>query len=326
MLMSSRSPIAGIAVVLTAASLFGANGPLSRLAYEAGIEPLGFVAWRALVGLAAALAFVGWRVSRGHRRIVRLRDLDGRARLSLAIVSVTAFTLNMAMFTSFSRITVGLALLGFYTYPVMVAVVDVILGHERLDRPRIVALVIAVGGMMAVLIGQLDPTAGIRFDVVGFGFALAAASSQAVFVVLSRNGYRAVPADQAIAVVMAVAVVLCGAMAIATGAVGALTFPIHKPALLPILVFSGLFAAAIPSILFLTGIRILGGMRAGILMLFEPVVGVALAGWLLSERLAPIQVAGGLAILSAALILQRSASTEARILSAPAVEAQALGS
>jgi drug/metabolite transporter (DMT)-like permease len=66
-------------------------------------------------------------------------------------------------------------------------------------------------------------------------------------------------------------------------------------------------------------------MRAGILMLFEPVVGVALAAWLLAERLTPIQVAGGLAILAAAMILQRSASAEAQIVSAPAVEAEALG-
>jgi drug/metabolite transporter (DMT)-like permease len=318
-------PIAGVAVVVTAASLFGTLGPHSRFAYAAGMEPLGFVAWRAAIGFAATLAFVGWRVGRGHRRVARLRDLDRGARLSLAIVSVMAFTLNLAMFIAFGRITVALALLGFYTYPVLVAVANVVLGREHMDRPRIVALVLAVSGMIAVLAAQLDPAAGIRFDAIGFGLALGAACSQAVFVVLSRSGYRAVPADQAIAVVMAVTMVCCGALAIATGAGSALAFPIQQPAVLPLLTFTGLFAAAIPSILFLTGIRLVGGMRAGILMLFEPVVGVALAAWLLAERLTPIQVAGGLAILAAAMILQRSASAEAQIVSAPAVEAEALG-
>ena len=56
-------------------------------------------------------------------------------------------------------------------------------------------------------------------------------------------------------------------------------------------------------------------------MLFEPVVGVALAAILLDERLAPIQVAGGLAILGAALILQRSAAPGGRAVAAPAIEA-----
>ena len=59
-----------------------------------------------------------------------------------------------------------------------------------------------------------------------------------------------------------------------------------------LLVGIGLFAAALPSVLFLTGIRWIGGVRTGILMLFEPVVGVALAAALLAEGLQPLQVAG----------------------------------
>jgi drug/metabolite transporter (DMT)-like permease len=72
------------------------------------------------------------------------------------------------------------------------------------------------------------------------------------------------------------------------------------------MLFTGIFAAAIPSLGFLSGIRRIGGLRAGILMLFEPVVGVALAAWLLGETLVPIQVVGAIAILAAAVILQRS--------------------
>jgi hypothetical protein len=110
-------------------------------------------------------------------------------------------------------------------------------------------------------------------------------------------------------------------LALATGAGAALAFPVRDPSILPLLAFTGLFAAAIPSILFLTGIRRIGGTRAGILMLFEPVVGVALAAVLLDEHLSPIQVAGGLAVLGAALILQRAATPGGRTVAAPAIEA-----
>jgi drug/metabolite transporter (DMT)-like permease len=125
------------------------------------------------------------------------------------------------------------------------------------------------------------------------------------------------------AVVMGTTVVCSLAVALLTGAIGAVTYPLRDPSILPLLAFTGLFAAAIPSILFLTGIRLVGGTRAGILMLFEPVVGVALAAVLLNEALAPIQVLGGLAILSAAVILQRSASGDGRTIAAPAIEADA---
>src|SRR5436190_5693945 len=116
--------------------------------------------------------------------------------------------------------------------------------------------------------------------------------------------------------------VICGvAVALVTGAGAALTSPLRDPSILPLIAFSGLFAAAIPSILFLTGIRRIGGTRAGILMLFEPVVGVALAAMLLNEAIAPVQVLGGLAILAAALILQLGAAPAGRAVAAPAIEA-----
>jgi drug/metabolite transporter (DMT)-like permease len=66
-----------------------------------------------------------------------------------------------------------------------------------------------------------------------------------------------------------------------------------------------------PSVLFLAGLRAIGGTRAGILMLFEPLVGVTLAAILLGEALAPLQAVGGAAILVAALLVQRGSPGEA---------------
>jgi drug/metabolite transporter (DMT)-like permease len=108
--------------------------------------------------------------------------------------------------------------------------------------------------------------------------------------------------------VLAISVIGAASVAILGGQADALAFPIRQPAILPLLLFTGIFAAAIPSLGFLAGIRAIGGTRAGILMLFEPVVGVVLAAWLLGEALAPIQLAGALAILGAAVILQRGSS------------------
>lgn len=322
---AARRPVVGVLIVLIAASLFGTLGPLSRFAYDAGMEPLAFVGWRGGIGFLATTAFVWWRIAHGSRRLTRLRDLDGRARSSLAVAAVMGFTLNLSMFIAFDRITVALALIGFYTYPVLVAIGNVALGREPLDRPRVVALVLAVAGMLAVVASQLDPSSGIEFDLLGVALALGAACSQAVFVLISRTGYRTVPAEQAMAVVLAVTLVSSAALAIVTGATSTLVQPLRTPSVLPLLLFTGLFAAAIPSMLFLIGIRLVGGTTTGILMLFEPVVGVVLAAWLLSEGLAPIQVIGGFAILGAALILQRAAPATQRVVAAPAIEADMPG-
>ena len=294
--------------MLGAAALFGTLGPLSRFAYDAGMEPTAFVAWRGLIGLIGLGAYVAWRIRRGATRLVRLGDIPVRARTLLLLAAVMGFTLNLSMFIAFDRITVALALLGFYTYPAMVAAVNVVLGRERLDRTRALALGLAIVGMIAVVASQLDASGGIRFDAIGVGLALGAAVSQTVFVVISRDGYAEVPTEQAMTTVLLVTVVGSVALAVVTGAAASLVYPIGAPDVLPLLVVAGIFTAAIPSLGFLTGIRAIGGTRAGILMLFEPVVGVALAAWLLGESLVPIQLVGAAAILAAALVLQRSAT------------------
>jgi drug/metabolite transporter (DMT)-like permease len=310
------SPTAGMAVVLTGAALFGMLGPLARFAYDAGMEPAAFVAWRAGIGLVGLVLFAWWQVRRGATVLVRPWRLAPRVRATLLLAAVMGFTLNLSMFIAFDRITVALALLGFYTYPAMVAVANVALGRERLDTTRAMALALALAGMIAVVASQLDPTAGIRLDAIGIGLALGAALSQTVYVVISRDGYREVPAEQALIVVLAVTVIGASALAIIGGGQGSLAAPLADPSVLPLLAFTGIFAAAIPSVAFLAGIRAIGGTRAGILMLFEPVVGVALAAWLLAEPLVPLQLVGAAAILAAAVLLQRGARAEAQAASA----------
>jgi drug/metabolite transporter, DME family len=318
---TDRPPVSGFLIVVVAASLFGMLGPLSRYAYDAGMQPLPFVAWRAGIGFLASASFVAWRVTRGAEPLVRLGGLSTAERVTLLVASLLAFGLNLAMFISFDLVTIALALLGFYTYPVIVAAANVALGRETMDRTRLVALLLAVAGMVAVVASQLDPASGIKVDALGLGLALVAAGCQAAFVIISRNGYPSVPSSQAMALVMATTVVCATLIALVTGTGAALALPLSDPSVLPLLAFTGLFAAAIPSILFLTGIRRIGGTRAGILMLFEPVVGVALAAVLLGEALAPVQIAGGLAILAAAVLLQRSAVPGDKAVVAPAVEA-----
>jgi drug/metabolite transporter (DMT)-like permease len=104
---------------------------------------------------------------------------------------------------------------------------------------------------------------------------------------------------------------MAAAITVFSDGAAALAFPFVRLDVLLLLLYVGVFAAAVPSVLFLTGIRRIGGVRTGILMLFEPVVGVLLAAVILAEGLAPLQVVGGATILLAALIVQRSTARQA---------------
>jgi drug/metabolite transporter (DMT)-like permease len=270
------------------------------------MEPFAFVAWRAGVGAIGLYAVIA--VVRGPRAILAdLRSIDRRARGWLALAIVVGAALNLAAFLSFDTTTVALALLGFYTYPAMVAAGSVLLGRERLDAARLAALLLSLTGMAAVVLGGPAVEPAGRASLAGVGFALVAAACQTVFILTSR-GYARVPADQAMAAILAGSSLVALVVTLAVNGPGALALPLGSPSLLTLLALVGLFAAALPSVLFLTGIRWIGGVRTGILMLFEPVVGVALAAALLDEGLEPLQVLGGATVLFAALLVQRGTS------------------
>jgi drug/metabolite transporter, DME family len=300
-----RQLLLGSLIALGSATLFGTLGPISRFAYEAGLTPLAFTTWRALVGGLVLGLVVAWRARHG-RAFADLRRIPRREQVALATSAGAGLVLNLAIFTAFDRISVALALLGFYTYPALVAVATTVLQHEPLGRGKVIALGLASSGMALVLLGQLDlATGGIAFDSLGFALALLAAAAQVVNVLVSRRGFPSVPTEEATTTVLLSGALGYLAIALLVGQPEAAAGPLAVPAALPLVLTAGVLGAAVPSLGFLTSIRWIGGVRTGILMLFEPVVGVVLAALLLAEGLQPVQVIGGALVITAGVLLQR---------------------
>jgi drug/metabolite transporter (DMT)-like permease len=313
------SLLAGSLIVLAAASGFGLLGPIARFAYTEGFDPFSFVAWRAVLGLPVILVVVAWRMPRGVG-LVNPARLPRNDALGLLLVAVAGLCLNVVMFFAFGLASIALVLLAFYIYPAFVAMVAVALGHERLDAERLLALGLALGGMILVIAGGLDPAAGVTIHPLGIALALLGAGFQTVYVTVSRGRFASVPAEQATGWILLVTAIACAVLAIATG--GNMGAPFGGARPFALATIAGVLGAGIPSVLFLVGIRSIGGTRTGILMLFEPLVAVVLAAILLHEGLVPIQVAGGVAILTAAVLLQRGSRSGAVIeaLGVPVIE------
>jgi drug/metabolite transporter (DMT)-like permease len=305
--MRDRSLLVGSLTVVVAAAGFGLLGPLARFAYDTGLEPIPFVAWRAAFATLIVVTFAAWRI-RGGRAFVAPWRIATSERVALGVAVVCGFTLNLGMFLAFDRMSVAVALLAFYTYPAMVAAVEIALGREPLDAVRETALGLSLGGMVLVVAGGLTGGGEVRVDGIGVALALMAALSQTVFVTISRHGYASVPTEQAMAWIVSGMMVSYTLLALLGGGVAALSLPLADPTAFALVAVAGTISAGIPSLLFLSGIRSIGGTRAGVLMLFEPVVGVALAAVLLGETITPLQGLGGVAVLLAAVVLQRSAS------------------
>jgi len=315
--MRDRPLVLGSLVVILAASGFGILGPLSRYAYAAGHDPLTFVLWRAIFGCLVIVLVGAVLVARGQPLVNPLR-LPRDDAAGLLVVGLAGLGLNAAVFFAFQLTSVAVALLAFYTYPALVAVVAAALGHERLDGTRVAALVLALAGMVLVVAMAYYATVAAVRTPLGVVMGLLAAAGQTVFVTVSRSRFTAVPPVQAMGWIIAVTAAGCVVAAVVAGSPVGIV--VSHPDALVFAAIAGFIGAVIPSVLFLTGIRAIGGTRAGILMLFEPLVGVTLAALILREALSPVQLVGGAAILGAALLIQRSAAAN-EVLEPPAVAA-----
>jgi drug/metabolite transporter, DME family len=234
---------------------------------------------------------------------VRWRALPPSAVAAFLAAGCASVVLNLAIFSAFQKTSIALALLGFYTYPALVAGAAVLVGEERLTRLRAGALALALLGMAVVVLG--GATGGAAFDALGFGLALLAAAMQAVYVLLGRRGFRAIPSEEATFGVMGINAGAFLLLVLATGNGDVATLPFGDPAALPVLLWAGVAGAGVPALLFLLGIRSIGPTRTSIVALLEPAFGALLAAVLLGEALGPVQVAGGALVLVAAGLLQR---------------------
>jgi drug/metabolite transporter (DMT)-like permease len=299
-----RRRLGGTLAVAIAATLFGTLGPVSRGAYDAGLTPLTFALWRASLGTLGLLAILGVLTVRGRDRL-HWTALDRRTIAALAAAVSAGIVLNLAIFSAFRQTSIALALLGFYTYPALVAIGAVAMGEERLTRARVTALVLALVGMAVVVLGGSGSGSGPGFQLAGFGLALLAAAMEAVYVLLGRRGFPAVPTGEATLVVLGGTAAGFLLITLATGSLEVALIPFRSPDALPVVLWAGLAGAAVPTLLFLLGIRAIGPTRAAIIALVEPVAGTLLAAILLAELLGPMQVAGGALVLAAAALLQR---------------------
>lgn len=298
-----RSLLAGSGLALLAATSFSVNGPFAGVASDHGMTTFGLVIWRGIVAAAFLAALLALWAGRG--RPLHYRSMCRRSVGLLLAAGSAGALLNLTIFAAFERTTVALALITFYTYPAMLAVTGILVHGERPSAVRLASLVLAIAGMALVVLSQMDPAEGMRLDLVGLGLAFVAALCQVVYFTIGRSGFRDLPTDEATLGVFATALPIYVVTSGLAGELGpAISAPFADPTLLAIVLLLGTIGAAIPSALILTAIRRIGGTRTGIILMFEPVVSVAMAAVVLGQAILPVQVLGGALVLAGGVLLQ----------------------
>jgi drug/metabolite transporter (DMT)-like permease len=306
----------GSLLIVTGGTFAGVLGPLARLLYDAGMTPFAFVVWRGLVAGAILwlIVLVRRRTSRTYGIV--FGRLPRRERLALIAFVVTNILLNTSLFIAFDRVPIAIALLTFYSYPALLAVYGRVTGTESLTVAKVSALGIALLGLGLVVSAQFDPSSDLVLDPLGFAMALVASVTAAAWVGFGR-ACPSVPAEQAMGLALTSTVVVVGTSILIAGPLDSLLHPIGRPESLLLIAFTGLISGAGAAVLFTMGIRLISRVRAGVLGLVEPIVGVITAGIVLGELLTPIQLIGGALVLAAAVLIQRASDDPAPVTAVP---------
>jgi drug/metabolite transporter (DMT)-like permease len=286
-------PRSGTVLCIASAAAFGAMGVFGKLAYEQGATVGTLLAVRFL--LAAAL-FWALLATRGDARAVR--TLPRRDLAHALLLGACGYALQAGgYFAALERIDASLLALLLYTFPAMVAVAAIVLGRERADARRLVALALASGGLVLVLAG-----AGTgALEPLGVALGLGAAVVYTTYILASER------------ITSRVGPLLLSAL-VCTGAAGTLTLAgvvlgtLH-PGRLSAAGWGWLAAiAAVSTVtaiaLFFAGLRRVGPTTASILSTVEPLVTVGLAFLVFGETLSPVQLTGGALVLGAVVALQ----------------------
>ncbi len=290
--------------VMAAAGAMGTLGPVAALAYGEGLAPAGFSALRAGIGAS----ILGLLVISRRQPSARIGRLDRRQKAMLALAVGVNGLMNLLLFFAFGAMAVGLVMVFFYSYPVLVALLSAALGRERLTPTRLLAIGVACVGLALVLGGQLGP--GAHATAAGVALAVGAAICHALYLVAVRGGFDAVPSVQATSLVLLGGVVISGTAAFLVEGTGSVGEWLASPVAWAAILCAGTLGA-LPKVWVIGGVRRIGSTRAAVALLMEPVVAVVVAALVLGQGLTFIELVGGAAILGAVVLVQIPAPSPA---------------
>lgn len=286
---SSAIPHAGLGVMIVGAAALSisVSNILTPIVYDAGTNThtllvLRFSSFVLLSGLWLRLQGVPLRLSP--------RDL------LICLGAGIFYTIGSgALIGAFAFIPVSLAILIFFTFPLMTRLAEGVL-DRRVPSPT------ELGCLLAALLG-LAMSLGVRIDHLNWiGLALAALAAFGVGVSFLWTG-RAVKHVQPTVTTLYMAASGLLIVAPITFTTGAWAVP--QPNLIDWIILSVAvlsFAAAFLGMF--SGVRLIGASRTAMVMNFEPVFTISLALVFLDETLGPLQLVGAALVIAAIVTSQ----------------------
>ena len=299
--VAAGSPLIATGFVAVAACCFGSVSVLTLVGTGAGASLPTLIMWRYAMAVPLLMIIAGGAAAfRVERRLLwRIILLGGGGQ-----AIVTGFTL-----VSLRWIPAATEAFLFYTFPAWVAIFAAVRGTEPLTRDRVVALVLAMGGI-AFMVGAPGAES---LKPIGVVFVIAAAIVYALYIPLLDDLRHRTNGAITTAWLSVGSAVVFGVWAVAGG-----SFRLAQP---PTVWFAAVTLAIVCTVvaflMILRGLAVLGPVRTAITCTIEPFWTAVLAALVLAQPIQARTLVGGGLIAVAVFLLQRKSSTDAEDAAVP---------
>jgi len=285
-LVKDRTEITGLALALLAGVFLGSAVAVARFAYDGGASGIVVASVRSILmtALMAGLLLLNGRSLALPRKLVPLALFNG-----LLMSAMTYGNIGAVEF-----ISVGLAALLFFTFPVIIAVIVTVLRIEPTSPLKLFSIVFAFVGLAMMLGSSVGDS-----DWRGVVFSLVAAFATAINAVLVARFFREINVFlmtfhfswTALTVLVLIGIFLAD-----------VRFPVTAGGWGGVFGVAALQASAMP--MYLYSISRIGALKSGMATNVQPLVSIGEAWVLFDEILGALQALGGVLVLGSILLMQ----------------------
>lgn len=278
----------GPLLVALSALCFGTTAIFAKIAYGSGISTPALLSIRfflASVLLWAIILFTKKPVSVGFNDLIQL-----------AILSLLGYGIATTLFfQAIKLLSASLASMLLYTYPLMVALAEHLIYRQKMSWSKLLALLISMIGLLMIL-----GTTFTSLNTTGLLCGIGSATAYSAYMLYANKAAKdrsPLISTGYILSLTALGFTLCAWFS------GSLNFHFEPMAWWSIAMLA-VISTSLPVLTLFVGLQWVEASRAAIISTFEPVFTVLCAAVLFSETVQPLQIAGGLLVLMAIIVLQ----------------------
>jgi len=271
--------------------LWGSSATAAKFFFKHNISPLLVVESRVIIAAIVLVAFL--LITRSE--LLKVRPADLKDFFLLGVIGVAGS--NYTYYAAIKETSVAIAILMQYTAPVLVALYMVATKQERISGIKMTAIIMSLAGC-TIMLGILDHD--VRITALGIVLGSLSSFCFAFFNVYAKVANK----HYSVWTVLTYTVVSAGVFWIALDVF--VDTGLGPPPLnvgIALSVFS-ITSALLPYVFYFRGLKRLRPSTAIVVSTLEPVVAIATAFVFLGETLQATQIAGGIFVVGAVVLLE----------------------